>query len=266
MVNKTLKILLGLFVLCVVLLVGLFVLVQFFFPNETVRQELETRLSQQVQGTVTIQALSFEVFSGLHMAQVDVIKNQKKVVHLDELILDYNLWHLLRGTLVLNEVALHHVDVTLDLQDIQTQASPQDDETRDTSSTPFLPVMVDLKNFSVRESNFQISRGEEFSITLAQTDLQASFAAGLSQVNLSGTLHVGQGEFVTEGKSIRLPLESAFSLSLDPRSEFLTISSLSVQSSSAVQMSLTGTVEQIFTKQAMDLTLLDGTVALWSDS
>ena len=260
--KKVLKILLGLFLLFVVLVGGLLIFVQFFFPNETVRKELEARLSEQVRGTVTIQSLTFNILSGLHVRQVDVMKYQKRVGRFDDLILDYNIWHLLRGTLVLNEVRLTRVDLDLDLEDFESQPTPEASHPKKSSTPPLIPLLVDLQNFSIRESNILISRGQEFSVVLKNLDLQAALGIGLQLAELSGTVEVGQGEFTAQGTSVHLPLQLTFALSFDHGSELLTISAFKFRSGDALQVSLSGTVKQALSQQELALTVSDGKMEL----
>ena len=58
-------------VLVLGVLVTLLLFLTYFFPSDMVRQELEVRASEQLQGEVRITALSFNVLTGLELQQVE---------------------------------------------------------------------------------------------------------------------------------------------------------------------------------------------------
>jgi hypothetical protein len=56
-----------------VIVVGL--LLTYWFPSNVVREELEVRLSELLQGTVTIQSLSFNALTGLKVEDLEFRKS-----------------------------------------------------------------------------------------------------------------------------------------------------------------------------------------------
>ena len=85
----------GLGFACLILLLGL--LLTYWFPSNVVRQELETRLSELLQGTVTIQTLSFNALTGLEANEVAFSKSEQPPLSLERLALDYSLLGVTHG-------------------------------------------------------------------------------------------------------------------------------------------------------------------------
>ncbi|MGB5052906.1 MAG: hypothetical protein WBO24_00770, partial [Nitrospirales bacterium] len=63
---------LGMSILALLLCAGL--LLTYWFPSDMVRQELEIRLSELLQGTVRIQSLSFNLLTGVEVSQLELTK------------------------------------------------------------------------------------------------------------------------------------------------------------------------------------------------
>ena len=267
MKRKILKILVW-SVLCLVMLViaGL-VLVQYFFPSERVRQELQALLSERVNATVTIQSLDFDVFRGLQIKNVDVLKRQDRLAHLESLALEYNLWHLLHGELVINELVLEGADVSLNLEELEREAEKEPapvagEQPEQPSELPLVPVMLDLQTFSIRDSNFSVQTGKDFSVALQDVDLEASLAAGPITADLSGVLNVAMLETQVQGRRLRLPLAVEFELSVNVPTRSVVVKQVMLRSDPVVRMALSGQVEEVLTTRAINATVTDLTVDL----
>ncbi|MCA9465147.1 MAG: hypothetical protein KC563_14830, partial [Nitrospira sp.] len=93
------------------LLIGAGLLLTYWFPSEMVRQQLETRLSDLLQGTVQIESLSFNLLNGLTIRQAHLRREAHPPLKVERLQLDYSLWSLLWGTLRINEVMIEGADL-----------------------------------------------------------------------------------------------------------------------------------------------------------
>lgn len=264
MKKRTLRILTITLLVLGVLFISLVVLVRYLFPNETVRQELEARLSEQLKGSVRIQSLVFDPLSGLRVGPVEVKKNQKRLVHLDGLTLQYDLWHLLRGKLVINEVVLDGADVSLNLADFQPVAPDAASPLPPSSSAevPVVPLALDLQSFQIKDSNVRVTNGSSFAAALKGVNLEAALSVGLGKAELSGTLTVDQAGARVEDKTLRLPLSLEFALSANLASESIEIQSLSFRSDPAIRLSLSGQVDKFLTEKAVHFSLKDARIDL----
>ena len=106
------------------LLIGAGLLLTYWFPSDMVRQELEIRLSELLQGTVRIQSLSLNLLKGLEVSQLELTKPGQTPLTFEHLTLDYSLFGLLKGTFTINEISIDHADVSLNLPEL-TKAAPE---------------------------------------------------------------------------------------------------------------------------------------------
>ncbi len=193
---------------------------------------------------------------------MDVLQQQTSLAHLDSLTLRYDLWHLLHGELVINELVFDGAEVSLDLQELEAQAkggrtSSPVPPPADPTKLPSIPVMLDLKIIAIKDSNFRVWRKNDFAIALRDVDLQAALSAGPVTADLSGTLNVAEVETLVQGKEVRLPLAVEFSLSVDFPSESLEIKRLTLRADPALRMTLSGQVEQFLTNNSVNLSIRD---------
>ncbi|MCA9422718.1 MAG: hypothetical protein KC592_16990, partial [Nitrospira sp.] len=146
---------LGMGMLAVLLCAGL--LLTYWFPSDLVRQELEIRLSELVQGTVRIQSLSFNLLTGLQVNQLELTKPRQTPLTLEHLTLDYSLLGLLKGTLTINEISIDQADISLNLPEL-TKASPEPPPppSSEPAALPTFPVSIDLETLKIIESNIQL--------------------------------------------------------------------------------------------------------------
>ena len=100
-------------VLVIGILATILLLLTYFFPSDMVRQELEVRASEQLQGEVRISSLSFNVLTGLELQQVEFLKQDKSLLKFKRLNLDYSLFGLVNGKLQINEVLVDEAVIDL---------------------------------------------------------------------------------------------------------------------------------------------------------
>ena len=125
-IRRVLKWLAVLASLVLVLVVCVALLLTYWFPSELVREELEVRLSDMLDGTVRIQGLSFNLLHGLSLQHVEFQQGPQPMLELDRLVLDYSLFGLLQQKLTINEVRIDGADLFLNLAELQAAlaASP----------------------------------------------------------------------------------------------------------------------------------------------
>jgi len=244
----------------VCLFVLLVVLVRFIFPNEAVRQEVQALLAEQLGATVQIQSLQFDLLTGFEAGPVDIFQGRQRLAHLERLTLHYNLWHLLRGKLVVDEVVLDGAKVSVDLDNLpkgKSAAEPSPAPPSGPQELPLIPFAMDLRTLAVRNSEFQVRQGTDFSASLAGVNLESALGLVLGDASVTGHLTIDNAEVVTQGKTLRLPVDLQFTLSADLQEESLTIQAITLKTGPALRVSLSGQVDEFLTKKVITLEVKD---------
>ena len=248
---------LGLGVASLLLLLGL--LLTYWFPSNMVRQELEVRLSELLQGTVTIQSLSFNALTGLQAEVVAIITAGQPPITLDRLALDYSLWGLLTGTITINEVAIEHANISLNLPEL-TQSSSTDTTTSppaETGSLPSFPVSIDLHSFAIADSHVHVIVSPDLEVSLSNINVLSAGALSSEHANLKGQLTIDQLNAEVQGKHVQFPLDLIFDTSVDLSTHHLDIEELTIISDPAVRFTLSGAVSEFFTEKNIQLSMTD---------
>jgi hypothetical protein len=254
----------GLGFLALFLCAGL--LLTYWFPSDMVRQELEIRLSELLQGTVRIHSLSFNLLTGLQVSQLDFTKPRQPPLTLEHLALDYSLLGLLKGTFTIKEISIDHADVSLNLPEL-TRAAPEPtppppSEPAEPAALPTLPVSIDLETFKIIESNIHVVVSPELTLNLTHLNLQSSGGVSSDEAHLKGTLQVEQLALALQGKHIQLPLAVKFDAAIHLLSQHLELKQLTIESDPALRLTLSGTFNEFLTKKTVNLSLADTSLNL----
>ncbi|MCZ6800364.1 MAG: hypothetical protein O7F12_07750, partial [Nitrospirae bacterium] len=251
---------LGIGVSCLILLLlgGLFL--TYWFPSDTVRQELEVRLSDMLQGTVTIQSLAFNLLTGMVINQVEFSKPEQPPLTLDRLTLDYSLLGLLKGKFTINEVSLDRVNISLNLPEMSKETSPQETAPPAPQTEPMLPtfpISIALETFAITNSNIEVLVSPDLHIQLDQLNFRSSGGIDKETVNLTGDLEVEQLALTFQGKQLQLPLNMSFDTHIHFPTQHLELKHLSLGSDTAFKVTLSGIVNNFLTQQDIQLSLHD---------
>ena len=235
-------------------------LLTYFFPSELVRQELETRSSELLQGEIHIASLSFNLLTGLELREVEFLKQNQSLFKLQRLNLDYSLLGLFGGKFTLNEVLIDRADIALNLPELATSA-PEDQAPPpppiEEPSIPTLPISIALDTLTINQSNFHIVVSPTLSVNLTNLNFDISGGVTQEEAELDGSLNIGDIAISLDGKHVQLPLEVAFSLKANLPDQQLELRQLTVESSPAVRLALSGTIQEFLTKRKVDLSLHD---------
>ena len=260
-------------VLVLGILATLLLLLTYFFPSDMVRQELEVRASEQLQGEVRISALSFNVLTGLELQQVEFLKQGKSILEFKRLNLDYSLFGLINGKLHINEVLVDQANIQLNLPELAAmgpgekappapEPPPQPAPSPEETALPALPVEVDLKALAVKQSHLSLVVSPTLAAELRNINLDVSASVTQEDVALDGSLKIDDLALALEDQDIQLPLELIFSLSANIPGQHLALQQLTVQSDPTIRMTLSGTIQEFFTNRLIDLSLHDAELNL----
>jgi hypothetical protein len=260
-------------VLVIGVLATLLLLLTYFFPSDMVRQELEVRASEQLQGEVRITSLSFNVLTGLELQEVEFLKQDKSILKFKRLNLNYSLFGLINGKLQINEVLVDQADIQLNLPELAAMGPeeevppappppPQPAPSPEEPTLPGLPVEVDLKAFAVNQSNLNLVVSPTLAVDLTNINLDVSGGVTQEEVDLEGSLKIDDIAMALEDQHIRLPLELIFSLAANLPDQQLAIQQLTVQSDPIVRLTLSGTIQEFLTNRLLDLSLHDAELNL----
>ena len=245
---------LGMGMLAIFLCVGL--LLTYWFPSDMVRQELEIRLSELLQGTVKIQSLSFNLLTGLQVSHLEFAKSGQPPLTFEHLTLDYSLFGLLKGNFTINEISIDHADVSLNLPEL-TKAAPEPSPppSSEPAALPTLPVSINLETFKIIESDIQVVVSPDLTVNLTHLNLESSGSVSSDDAYLNGTLQVEQLAVALQGKHIQLPLAMKFDAAIHLPTQHLDLKQFTIESDPALRLTLSGTINDFLTKKIVNLSL-----------
>ncbi|WP_342349659.1 hypothetical protein, partial [uncultured Nitrospira sp.] len=252
---------LGMGMLALLLCAGL--LLTYWFPSDMVRQELEVRLSELLQGTVRIQSLSFNLLTGLQVNHLEFAKPEQPPLTLEQLTLDYSLLGLLKGTFTINEISIDQADISLNLPEL-TKAAPEAPPSppSEPAALPTLPVSINLETFKIIESDIQIVVSPDLTVNLTHLNLQSSAGVSSDDAYLNGTLQVEQLAVALQGKHIQLPLSIKFDTAIHLLTQHIELKQLSIESDPAFRLRLSGNINDFLTQKAVNLSLANADLDL----
>ena len=251
----------------------LLLLLTFLFPSDIVRKELEVRASEQLQGEVRIHSLSFNVLTGLELQQVQFLKQDKSLLQLQRLNLDYSLFGLINGKLRIKEVLVDRADIELNLPELSAAAPakgpqpdpeppPQPAPAPEETMLPALPVSIDLESLLINQSNLNVVVSPTLAVDLTNINLDVSGGVSQEEVDLDGSLNIENIAMALEDHQIRLPLDVIFSLAANLPDQQFSLQQLTVQSDPALRLTLSGTIQEFLTNRLIDLSLQDAQINL----
>ncbi len=242
------------------LLLVIALLLTYWFPANMVRQELEVRLSELLEGTVTIHFLSFNALTGLQATDVAFRKADQPPLTLERLALDYSLWGLLTGTFRINEVTVEQANISLNLPEltqIPSSEKPVSPPPTKPTSLPNFPLSIDLNSLAIIDSQLQVIVSHDLQVALSTINLRSSGVVSPEEANLNGTLSVNQLALDFQGKHVQLPLDIRFDTQINLSTQHLNLEELTITSDPAWHMTLSGTVSDFFTQDNIQLSLTD---------
>ncbi len=261
--------------LVLILVVCVVLLLTYWFPSELVREELEVRLSDMLDGTVRIRGLSFNLLHGLSLQHVEFQQGPQPMLELDRLVLDYSLFGLFQQKLKINEVRIDGADLSLNLAELQG-ASEEPEREPDLPSTdpgglPPIPLTLALESLIISRTNIELEVSPDFAVTLRDLNLELSGGVENDLVQLKGDLAVAQVGVDLEEKQLRFPLGLNFDVTADFPRQHLELDHVTVTSEPTLGLTLSGKVEEFLGAPSVDLSLddtrfdIERTLALISD-
>ena len=241
------------------LIIGL--LLTYWFPSNTVRQQLEVQLSEFLQGKVTIRSLSFNALTGLQVGDLKLHKPDQPPLTFERLALDYSLLGLLKGTFTINKIAIERANISLNLPEL---IRDRPEEPVSPPPTELFPISINLSTLVIRDSQVHVIVSPDLQATLSNINLRSSGMISPENANLKGKLTIGQLALDFQGKHAQLPLEIKFNTQLDLPKRHLNLEELTLVSDSAWRMTLFGTISDSFTQVHTNLSLKDTQINLES--
>lgn len=262
---KLLKILAVVCLTILTLLAGAVAAIRFFFPTDQIRRQLERTLSEQLQGTVRIASLEWDLLRGIHLGQVDIERNGGRFAQFDRLSLRYQLRSLLQGTLAMTEVALTRPTIFIDLarfpEPSEAQAPPLRDEA---VRLPTLPLAVQIESIRLDHAQITIVRGNDLHVDLHDVNLSARLHAGPKTADLSGMLDIANIDALLHRHQWQLPLRLTFALSVDVPAERLVLEQLDIRSDPLLHLVVTGQVDHLVSIPEVAFSVREGSLDLES--
>lgn len=244
-------------------LAGLLAAARYFFPEEAIRQQLEQVLSQQMNGTVRVASIKWDLLNGVRIGRVEIDRDDVQLAKFDELLLHYNLWHLIHGELVITELVLEGAGVFLALPTSVTSPNVEQPPEAPTPTTlPTLPIAIDLQSVRIVDTEVAITREDGLRLALHQVNLTAGLSAGPRNVELSGNLDVGGIEIQLNENQLKVPLRVEFTLGADLAEEQLVVDRLEITSDPLLKLTLAGQVDHFASTRELILSVEDSEIDL----
>ena len=254
---------LGAGILILLMCAGL--LLTYWFPSDMVRQQLETRLSALLKGTVRIESLSFNLLSGLHIRHAQFLREGHPPLTVETLQLDYSLWNLLQGTLRINEVAIGGADLVVNLPEL-SQGLPPEEPTipppTDQPLIPALPVTVDVNTLKILNTHVVVIVSPDLQVRMTGLNLTCSGGISPEMASLQGALDIKGLDLTFQDKNLQMPLMVAFDTSVHVASEQIEIAKLTIQSEPTLRLTLNGLIEHPLSEKTVALTLRETQIDL----
>lgn len=243
---KPLKILAVACLTTLILVAGAVAAIRFFFPVDQIRKQLEHTLSRQLQGTVRIDALEWDLLRGIRLGGVEIERDGSHLARFDRLSLRYRLLSLLHGTLTIDELALIQADIFVDLAlfpaPSQTEPSPGRNEP---VSLPTLPLSLNVESIRIEHTHLTVVGHDNLRVTLRDVNLRSRLHASPKTADLSGVLEIAGIEALLNRHQWRLPLHLAFALSVDSPAERLILERLEVRCDPVISVAANGRVDHM---------------------
>ncbi len=247
--------------LVLILVVCVVLLLTYWFPSELVREELEVRLSDMLDGTVRIRGLSFNLLHGLSLQHVEFQQGPQPMLELDGLVLDYSLFGLLQQKLTINEVRIDGADLSLNLAELQGALEEPGQEpappSTDFGGLPPIPLTLALESLIISRTNIQLEVSPDLAVTVRDLNLELSGGVENDLVQLKGDVEVAQVGVDLDEKQLRFPFGLSFDVTADLPRQHLELDHVTVTSEPTFGLTLSGNIEEFLGAPSLDLSLDD---------
>lgn len=256
---KPLKILAVVCLTILILVAGGAAAIRFFFPAEELRRQIERTLSEQLQGTVRIAALEWDLLHGIRLGDVEIEQDGTPLARFDRLSLRYRLLPLLHGTLAVDELALIQADIFVDLAlfpaPSQAEPAPRRDEP---VALPTLPLSLNVESIRIEHAQVTVVGHDDLRVALRDVNLTSRLHAGPKTADLSGILKIAGIETLLNRHQWRLPLYLAFSLSVDVPAERLILERLEARCDPVIGLAASGRVDHVVSTPTVMFSIQEG--------
>jgi len=190
-IGRVFKILLILVFLLLILVVGAGIILQYYFPGETIRPIAEEQLTRILKMPVKIGRIEFNLLRGVQISKVS-LGGDEKFVDVDDVRLDYDLSQLIQGKLTINRVSVNRPELNLvskngvwNFQPLlgAGESPPPEPDKKPEDVSFFLPFAIDLKKFAVTNISVSAQIDDQLLAHIEGLTVLASGKVGLSEVN-----------------------------------------------------------------------------------
>ncbi|KMP11464.1 hypothetical protein UZ36_04365 [Candidatus Nitromaritima sp. SCGC AAA799-C22] len=226
---------LGLVLAFVLLLAAAGIVLEYYFPSETLTPIARRELSRVLKMPVDIERIDLSLLRGVRVNELALGKDASFLT-IHSVVLDYNLTQLMQGKLVINQVIVDRPSVNAILKngiwnfqpllELGGAGQPSPEKEKQPATVPPIPLAVDLKQLAVRNISLNLDMDGQTKARVNGLTLTAKGSAKLSgidlQLNVSMTPPVEDGghniEFVsTQGQEIDFKTRASSDLNFSTR-------------------------------------------------
>ncbi|MFH1760499.1 MAG: AsmA family protein [bacterium] len=229
-VFKTLALVL---LICFALLLSAFILLMLFFPNDFVKNKIQTIASKSINGSLVIESLDIRPLKSISLGAVRIMDDSDMCVFkIDSLKIQYRVLSLFRRTLHITKIELDRPEVDIWLADsvinlLALLKKPEKEPLKDKQTRGFselleqaLPLSLELDLLLLRNLGMRAALAETISvkgldISLKDLNIRKIGAARLNlDISLSDTLVINKKLDSLSELAIRIPLNFKSSTSV----------------------------------------------------
>ncbi|MFQ5673973.1 MAG: hypothetical protein ACE5G9_12875 [Nitrospinales bacterium] len=243
---RFIKLVLSLLTIFLLLLAGASVVVEYYFPRETLRAFAQQQLSQTLKIPVTIGSVDFSLFRGIQVRQL-VLGGRQPILRVQSLVLDYDLTQLAQGNFIINELSVHKPEATLISRNgvwnfqplLERAGKPQPAAPKKTPATgvPPIPLAVDLKQLLVSDVTLQLDIDETTLARIEGLTLKAEGQATAAGLGGALTIIMNPATASANGRNV-----SFTSSAQDIRIETQLLADLTISSKDLNRIQTAGTL------------------------
>ncbi len=189
---KFFKGLIYIFLFALLMIIGIGVVLEFYFPAEEVRVLAEKEGSKQLKIPLTIKTIKLSLLSGVRVDGVILGAPSKPLASVQSVLLDYDLSQLLQGHLVINQVLIDQPQLNaiskngvwnfqplLNLKESQNNSAPSS-----SGSTPLPLAKIDLQQLNIRNASAALEMDDQLSAHIKGLNLEAKGKASMDEIDL----------------------------------------------------------------------------------
>ena len=176
-----------------VLIAGIGLVLEYYFPAEEIRVLAEKEGTRQLKLPLAIKKIKFSLLSGIRVDGLVLGPSAKPIASVQTMLLDYDLSQLIQGHLVINQVLIDQPQVIAisqkgvwNFQPLLDLGGSKNTPAPSTTGTPALPLTkIDLQQLKIQNIGATLVMDDQISAIIKGLSLEAKGKAGRDKLDLT---------------------------------------------------------------------------------